>query len=173
MPYTVRKDLIEQELSIPSLNTNEYYTEHDLAKFVFIGFVDETTYEDDPDGSVAKFRAPEGHSVFLHNIDLDFVDIPTLHYRFDDWANEFGLVDNTIVSDASYDGKMFETYGDEVQYVCDVSNNDNTSRNVWTLIDGMDDNLYVIEGYHLVNRVGYFITTKPASENTAYEVVCD
>ena len=74
MPYTLRKDLIEQDLMIPSLNTNEYYTEHDLVKFRLIGSVDETTFEDDPDGSVVKFQAPEGHSVFLYNIDLDWIE---------------------------------------------------------------------------------------------------
>lgn len=172
MPYTLRKDLIEQELSIPSVNTNEYYTEHDLAKFVFISSVDEETYEDSEDGSIVKFRAPEGHSVFLYNIDLDWVDTPTLYYRFDDWADEFGLVSNHIDPNASFDGDMFETYGDEVVYVCDRSNAPDTENTVWTYIDGLDGT-YVINGYHYVNRIGYFITKKPAKENTNYEILVD
>ena len=74
MPYMVRADLTAQDLLIPAENTNEFYGDEDLAKFKFIGWVNENTYEDDPDGSFAKFRAPEGHFVFLYSIDLDWVE---------------------------------------------------------------------------------------------------
>lgn len=172
MPYTLRKDLIAQDLAIPAVNTNEFYTEHDLAKFVLCGIVNEETYEDDFDGSLVKFRAPEGHIVFLYNIDLDWVEYPTLHYRFDDWADEFGLVTNHIDPNASFNGNMFETYGDEVRYVCDMVNDDKTKDNVWTYVDG-DGGTYVLSGYHLVNRIGYFITNKPAKEKVDYLILVD
>lgn len=74
MPYTMRKDLIEQDLMIPSVNTNEYYTEHEIAKMKHLGSVNEETFEYDEAGSLVKFQAPEGHSVFLYNIDLEWVD---------------------------------------------------------------------------------------------------
>lgn len=77
MPYTLRKDLIEQDLMIPAVNTNDYYTEHDLAKFKFICTVDEETFEPNPDGSFVKFQAPELHSVILYNIDLDWIEEPS------------------------------------------------------------------------------------------------
>ena len=32
---------------------------------------------------------------------------------------------------------------------------------IWTLIDGDDNNGYIIPGFAFVNRVGYYITTKP------------
>lgn len=73
MTFIVRPDLTAQDLLIPSTNTNEYYGDEDLATFKFIGWVDEITYEDDPDGSIAKFQAPEKHFVFLYNIDLEWV----------------------------------------------------------------------------------------------------
>ena len=73
MPYIVRADLTAQDLAIPSVNTDEFYTDDELCKMKFIGWVNENTYEDDPDGSFAKFQAPEGHTVFFYSIDLDWV----------------------------------------------------------------------------------------------------
>jgi hypothetical protein len=36
---------------------------------------------------------------------------------------------------------------------------------VWTLVD--DDNIwYIIPGYHLVNRIGYFVTKEPWQEDS-------
>jgi hypothetical protein len=74
MPYIVRRDLTAQDLMIPSHNTNEYYGDEHLVTFRLIGSVSEDTFEDDESGSVIKFQAPEGHSVFLDSIDLDWVD---------------------------------------------------------------------------------------------------
>jgi hypothetical protein len=73
MAYIVRRDLTAQDLMIPSHNTNEYYGDEHLVTFRLIGSVDETTFEDAEDGAVIKFQAPEGHFVFLDNIDLDWV----------------------------------------------------------------------------------------------------
>ena len=53
----------------------------------------------------------------------------------------------------------FETYGEELDYVRSVYDTD--SRRVWTLVDGDDGNLYIVDGFHLVNRINYFITELP------------
>jgi len=53
----------------------------------------------------------------------------------------------------------FETYGEELNYVLSIANTE--PARVWTLVDGDDGNLYIASGYHLVNRVNYFITKKP------------
>lgn len=74
MAYIVRRDLTAQDLAIPSVNTDEFYTDDELSKMKFLGWTNETTYEDDPDGSLARFRDPRGHTVFLYSIDLDWVD---------------------------------------------------------------------------------------------------
>lgn len=78
MPYIVRQDLTAQDLAIPSANTDEFYTTEDLLKMRFVGWANENTYEDDQDGSLAKFVAPEGHTVFLYSIDLDWCFAPAL-----------------------------------------------------------------------------------------------
>jgi hypothetical protein len=83
MPYIVRKDLTAQDLAIPVLNTDEYYTDYEMLQLEFLGWADEIpydddengyvpTYEDNDDGSVAKFRTPKGEIVYLYSIDLEW-----------------------------------------------------------------------------------------------------
>jgi hypothetical protein len=72
--YIVRRDLTALDLAIPSINTDEYYTDDDLVKMKYVGCVDEKTYEDDEYGAVVKFRDPRGHFVLFESIDLDWVE---------------------------------------------------------------------------------------------------
>ena len=53
----------------------------------------------------------------------------------------------------SFGGCMYETFGDELAYVKQVPNN-----RVWTIVDGDGDDLLIIAGFHLVNRLGYLVT---------------
>jgi len=52
---------------------------------------------------------------------------------------------------------MYETYGDEVQYVFDLAKKSNR---VWTIIEGDDDTLFYSSGFHYVNRLGFIVTEK-------------
>jgi hypothetical protein len=52
------------------------------------------------------------------------------------------------------DGHLFETFGAEVRFVFAQD-----PAHVWTLVDGGDGDLYLLSGRHLVNRVGYLVTT--------------
>ena len=63
----------------------------------------------------------------------------------------------------------FETYGEELDYVLSIADTD--PKRVWTLVEGDDSNLYITSGYHLVNRLNYFITKNPCEleyEETPY-----
>ena len=91
---------------------------------------------------------------------------------YDAWVAEFKPMLNYIDPDSSFNQTMFETYGDEVEHVCDRANTPDTEPTVWTYIDG-DDGTYIIDGYRIVNRIGYFITEKPAEPNTIYEILVD
>ena len=55
----------------------------------------------------------------------------------------------------SFCGCMYETFGEEVEYVKQVPNN-----RIWTIVDGDGDDLIIIAGYHFVNRLGYLVTDK-------------
>ena len=72
----------------------------------------------------------------------------------DEWEAKYQPIPN------HFDGSdKFETYGEELDYVLSIANTE--PNRVWTLIDGYDGNLYITNGYHLVNRINYFITKNP------------
>jgi hypothetical protein len=90
---------------------------------------------------------------------------------FEEWDEAHKPVVNHLSDSSSFDdgngGVMFETYGNELDHVLSVANT--SPRNVWTLIDG-DQAACIVNGYHLVNRIGYFITKHPATVGINYEV---
>lgn len=57
-----------------------------------------------------------------------------------------------------YEG-MLETYGEDLQQVLKIAKKH--PMKVWTMIDG-DDGMYLVQGYHLVNRIYYVITNEDA-----------
>lgn len=75
----------------------------------------------------------------------------------DDWYDKYRPIRNHINDNASFswgddNGCLFETYGPELEFV--KAQNPKT---IWTLIETEGVEL-IISGYHLVNRLGYFIT---------------
>ena len=94
---------------------------------------------------------------------------------FEDWEYRYKPVINHIGDNPSFqnekgEGIMFETYGDELDYVLELANQ--VPNHVWTYIDG-DDGTYVTNGYHLVNRIGYFITQVPYDDKGGTEPFLD
>jgi hypothetical protein len=83
---------------------------------------------------------------------------------------QFTPVQNHIDDNASFDGCMFETYGEELEYVKQMAE----QNRVVTIIEGDDEHkndsgesvacMYYITGYHLVNRIGFLILDKPYTE---------
>lgn len=59
----------------------------------------------------------------------------------------------------------FETYGEEDEFVRTFID----QKRVWTYTD-IGNGSVVCEGYHWVNRLGYFITEIPWEDDTSYEV---
>ena len=55
-------------------------------------------------------------------------------------------------------GGMFETFGKDLEEVLKIANGDKPNR-VWTAVD-CDEGFYLINGYHLVNRVYYILTNE-------------
>jgi len=81
---------------------------------------------------------------------------------FDEWFDEFRPIDNPY----NPDSQMFETFGDEVEMV----QNANPGA-VWTLLD-VDGKLIIGEGFHYVNRIGYYITeVVRTNETDTYEII--
>ena len=96
----------------------------------------------------------------------------------EEFLNEFTREENHIDKNAGFDGCLFETYGEELDYVFEMSK----LNRVVTVIEGEEEeeeltfvnnsvekikevititNLYYASGFHYVNRLGYFVLDKP------------
>ena len=77
-------------------------------------------------------------------------------YTYDDWVEKFQPIPNKLTK---YENIIhFETYGEEVDFVFEQPN-----EYVWTEVDG-DDGTYIIAGKHFVNRIHYYVTTNPYTD---------
>jgi hypothetical protein len=83
------------------------------------------------------------------------------------WLAKYRPVANPLDSKPSFDGCMFETYGEELRFVCAQH-----PRSIWTLLD-CDGKMRIAEGLHYVNRLGYFITEVAAPENRHFSIKAD
>ena len=88
----------------------------------------------------------------------------------DEFDNRYPLVRNHLDANASWSdnegpGCLFETYGEEVEFV-----RQQDPLTIWTVIDGDDDDTYITSGYHFVNRIGYLISTVPVRPDVDIEV---
>jgi hypothetical protein len=75
---------------------------------------------------------------------------------FERWLTKYKPIKNPLC-DAPYGGLMFETFGEEKEEVRKEGRNPFT---VWTLLD----NDVIIPGWHFVNRLGYFVTEVPFTQ---------
>lgn len=96
-----------------------------------------------------------------------------IEQTFEWWLEEYKPITNHIDSNASFqdedgNGIMFETFGEELEFV-----KAQDPRCIWTYGDGDDGGGYIWNGYHYINRIGYFITEVPCPENTTVQVQVD
>ena len=81
----------------------------------------------------------------------------------DQFAEQYPLLTNHLNPHASWGnergGCLFETYGEELDFI-----RQQNPRSVWTLIDGDDGDLYVLSGFHVVNRIGYLLSRTPVPD---------
>jgi hypothetical protein len=88
-----------------------------------------------------------------------------------EFDERYPLVVNPLNPTASWclgDGRgcLFETYGEELAFV-----QRQNPRTVWTLIDGEDGEQCLISGFHVVNRIGYLVSTVALPQDVAIEVL--
>lgn len=87
---------------------------------------------------------------------MSTTEYPAWEKVLDAWEAKYVPMQNLFDSNA---GDKFETYGEELEHVLAVANSE--PKRVWTLVEGDGGDLYIVNGYHLVNRLNYFITAKP------------
>lgn len=91
---------------------------------------------------------------------------------YGEWQDKFRPVKNTVIEneedrdDAPFDGCMFETFGPEFEHVRRVAAV--RPDTVWTYVTGNGD--AIVEGFHWVNRMGYFITEVPFNPRHTYDI---
>lgn len=93
-----------------------------------------------------------------------------IHLTEEQFYEKYELIENNLEDNASFDGCLFETYGDELLVVQQMAK----ENRVITIIEGDEEvendfgeptlNMYYVSGMHLVNRIGYLITKEPIKE---------
>jgi hypothetical protein len=88
----------------------------------------------------------------------------------EEWFNTYKPIPNHIDPNASFQiedgvGYMFETYGDEVEFV-----KSHDPSYIWMYGDGDDGGSYIWNGWHIVNRIGYFVTEVPCPPDTTIQI---
>ena len=86
---------------------------------------------------------------------------------YDEWFAKYRPIKNPLENTEALDGCMFETDGDELDFI-----RNHNFYNVWTLVEGYKG-LYVINGYHIVDRLGYLVTLEQWKENEHFEISLD
>jgi hypothetical protein len=84
---------------------------------------------------------------------------------YEEFVATYKPITNHIDKNASFDGLMFETYGEEVNHVKTIS-----PENIWTYGDGDDGGSYIWSGWSFINRLGYFITEVPCPADTEIQI---
>ena len=72
---------------------------------------------------------------------------------FEEFVDEYKPEVNKFNESASFDGYMFETFGEELEYV----KKEAEKGHAWTLIEE-DGLMFIKYGFHFANRLGYFVT---------------
>jgi hypothetical protein len=78
-------------------------------------------------------------------------------YTYNSWVETFKPIENKISKYNNGHDLMltFETYDEEYEFVKAQDPN-----KIWTEVDG-DEGTYIIAGHHWVNRIHYYITENP------------
>lgn len=89
-----------------------------------------------------------------------------IELTFDEWLDKYKPISNHIDTNSSFGGLMFETYGDEVEFVKSQSPD-----KIWMFGDGDNGGMYIWSGWGFVNRIGYFVTEVPFSPDDTVQVL--
>jgi len=84
------------------------------------------------------------------------------------WEDTYKPVKNHLDKNASWDGEMFETYGEEEDFVFSQD-----YHYVWTYVEGDEGKGYLVNGKARVNRIGFFVCEKPWIEGEQIEIKID
>jgi len=81
----------------------------------------------------------------------------------DQFDARFTIKPNHITGNEAFGG-MYETYGEELEYIRTLVLSKATKCHVWTILE-CEGQIYYSSGYHYVNRLGYLVTNEPFGED--------
>jgi hypothetical protein len=89
----------------------------------------------------------------------------------EEWFFTYKPIPNLLSPNPSFEdengiGYMFETYGEELEFI-----EQQPCNTVWTYGDGDSGNSYIWSGQKIINRIGYFVTTVPFDESKDYQML--
>jgi hypothetical protein len=87
---------------------------------------------------------------------------------FGQFRRRFRPVANHLDPHATFDGCMFETYGPDWHHVKALP-----PEYVWTVMSDDEGGIYISNGRHFVNRLGYLVSDVPVPSALAFEVPLD
>lgn len=86
----------------------------------------------------------------------------------DEFDARFDPIDNHIDDSRGWGGCMFETYDEELEYVLKI--HAKSPGRVFTILEGDNDTWVIVNGFRVVNRIGYLIGKKAVPKGTNIEV---
>lgn len=94
-----------------------------------------------------------------------------IEMTFEEWKAKYNPIYNHLDTNASFqdesgNGIMFETYKEELEFV-----RKQEPHTIWTFHHGDNNCSYISSGYHLFNRLGYFITANPWNDGEDIQIV--
>lgn len=99
--------------------------------------------------------------------DKNIIQPKLIKMTYDEFIEKYKPIQNTITNRDEFNGWMFETYGEDDEYIRKVAQE--KPNTVWTIYD--DDTM--TNGWHYVNRFAYFITEVPFEDNVVIEIDFD
>ena len=88
----------------------------------------------------------------------------------DNFDEVFKPQQNHLDDNASFNGWMYETYGEELDYVFNLAK---TTKKVWTIIEGDNDTMFYVAGFHYVNRLGFIVCEVEYAEEMEIQLDTD
>ena len=150
---------LQNQQAMPDLLLQDFNPDWELLRKQKIALQDASASEDDEgihellEGIVSLIDCIQDQAVSSGIWEESEVFGEEQEDQYFEWEEKYKPIQNHIDTNASYSGAMFETFGEELEYIRAYPD----QKNVWTLLEA-DGKHYISAGYHIVNRFGYFIT---------------
>jgi len=97
-------------------------------------------------------------------------DIVEQILTWEEFEAKYSPQQNHITAREEFNGWLYETYGPDEEYVRKLAQHPTMSDYVWTIIEGDQNQMCIVSGWHFVNRFGYVITGFPCPKGCSITV---